>query len=107
MIRVFISFVFESVNLSILQKTINKTSTSPHAIAMCSIRTNLLKQENEKIEFADLSRLQFTSDESELVPDCIWTPMMKEYWGFDLHLCQEQLGDVRVSQLSSCFSWDD
>jgi hypothetical protein len=27
-----------------------KTSKSPHAFAMCSIRTNLLKQENEKID---------------------------------------------------------
>ena len=48
--RVFISFMFKSVNLSILQKTINKTSKSPHAFAMCSIRTDLLKQENEKID---------------------------------------------------------
>ena len=45
-----------------------KTSKSPHAFAMCSIRTDLLKQENEKIEFVDLSRLQFTSDESEFIP---------------------------------------
>ena len=44
---------------------------------MCSIRTDLLKQENEKIEFVDLSRLQFTSDESEFIPDYIQTPMMK------------------------------
>ena len=48
--RVFISFMFKSVNWSILQKTINKTSKSPHAFAMCSIRTDLLKQENEKID---------------------------------------------------------
>ena len=48
--RVFISFMFKSVNLSILQKTINKTSKSSHALAMCSIRTDLLKQENEKID---------------------------------------------------------
>ena len=48
--RVFISFMFKSVNLSILQKTINKTIKSPHAFAMCSIRTDLLKQENEKID---------------------------------------------------------
>ena len=48
--RVFISVMFKSVNLSILQKTINKTSKSPHAFAMCSIRTDLLKQENEKID---------------------------------------------------------
>jgi hypothetical protein len=48
--RVFISFMFIGVNLSILQKTINKTSKSPHAFAMCSIRTDLLKQENEKID---------------------------------------------------------
>jgi hypothetical protein len=41
-IRVFISFVFKSVNLSILQKTITKTSKSPHAFAMCSIRADLL-----------------------------------------------------------------
>jgi hypothetical protein len=60
--------MFKSVNLSILQKTINKTSKSPHAFAMCSIRTDLLKQENEKI---DISRLQFTSDESEFIPDYI------------------------------------
>jgi hypothetical protein len=33
-----------------LQKTIKKTSKSPHAFAMCSIRTDLLKQENEKID---------------------------------------------------------
>ena len=45
-----ISFMFRSVNLSILQKAINKTSKSPHAFAMCSIRTDLLKQENEKID---------------------------------------------------------
>ena len=48
--RVFISFMFRSVNLSILQKTINNTSKSPYAFAMCSIRTDLLKQENEKID---------------------------------------------------------
>jgi hypothetical protein len=33
-----------------LQKTINKTSKYPHAFAMCSIRTDPLKQENEKID---------------------------------------------------------
>ena len=27
-----------------------KTSKSPHAFAMCSIRTDLVKQENEKID---------------------------------------------------------
>ena len=48
--RVFISFMLKSVNLSNLQKTINKTSKSPHAFAMCSIRADLLKQENEKID---------------------------------------------------------
>ena len=48
-----------------------KTNKSPHAFAMCSIRTDLLKQENEKIEFVDLSRLQFTSDKSEFIPDYI------------------------------------
>ena len=58
-------------------------------------------------QFVDLSRLQFASDESEFVPDCTWTPMMRTYWGFDLHLCQEQLGGVGVSQFSSCFSWSD
>jgi hypothetical protein len=31
----------------------------------------------------------------------------KKYWKFNLHLCQEQLRNVRVSQFSSCFSWDD
>ena len=48
--RVFINFMLKSVNLSILQKPINKTSKSPHTFAMCSIRTDLLKQENEKID---------------------------------------------------------
>ena len=33
--------------------------------------------------------------------------MMKKYWKFNLHLCQEQLINVRVSQFWSCFSWDD
>jgi hypothetical protein len=33
--------MLKGVNLSILQKTINKTSKSPHAFAMCSIRTDL------------------------------------------------------------------
>jgi hypothetical protein len=33
-----------------LQKTINKTSKSPHAFAICSIRIDLLKPENEKID---------------------------------------------------------
>ena len=75
-----ISFMFRSVNLSILQKTITKTIKSPHAFAMCSIRTDLIKQEHEK---------------------------MKKYWKFNLHLCQEQLRNVRVTQFSSCFSWDD
>ena len=56
-----------------------KTSKSPHAFAMCSIRIDLLKQENEKIEFVDLSRFQFTSDESEFIPDYILTPTMKKY----------------------------
>ena len=42
--------MLKSVNLSILQKTINKTSKSPHAFAMWFIRTDLLKQENEKID---------------------------------------------------------
>ena len=32
---------------------------------------------------------------------------MKKYWKFNLHLCQEQLINVKVSQFSSCFSWDD
>jgi hypothetical protein len=34
----------------ILQKAITKTSKSPHAFAICFIRTDLLKQENEKID---------------------------------------------------------
>jgi hypothetical protein len=54
--RVFISVMLKSVNLSILQKTINKTSKSPHAFAMCSIRTDLLKQEKSifhSIAFSD------------------------------------------------------
>jgi hypothetical protein len=32
---------------------------------------------------------------------------MKKYWKFNLHLWQEQLRNVRVSQFSSCFSWDE
>jgi hypothetical protein len=28
--------------------------------------------------------------------------MIKKYWKFNLHLCQEQLRNVRVSQFSSC-----
>ena len=61
----------------------------------------------ENWQFVDVSRLQFTSDKSEFIPDYIETPMMKKYWKFNLHLCQEQLRNVRVSQFSSCFSWDD
>ena len=49
-LRVFIRFMFKSVNLSILQKTINKTSKSPHTFAMYSNRTDFLKQENEKVD---------------------------------------------------------
>jgi hypothetical protein len=55
--KIFISFQTclhissaQSVNLTILQKTINKTNKSPHAFAVCSIRPDLLKQENEKID---------------------------------------------------------
>ena len=44
------SLMLKSVNLSILQKTINKTSKSTHAFAMCSIKTDLLNQKNEKID---------------------------------------------------------
>jgi hypothetical protein len=58
-------------------------------------------------QFVDLSRLQFTSDESEFITDYIYTLTMKKYWKFNLHLYQEQLRNVRVSQFSSCFSWDD
>ena len=47
--RVFISFMFKSVNLSILQKTINKTSKSPRAFVMCSIRTDLLSRKTRKL----------------------------------------------------------
>jgi hypothetical protein len=32
---------------------------------------------------------------------------MKKYWKFNLHFCQEQLRNVRVSPFWSCFSWDD
>ena len=46
----YLSVLCLSVNWSILQKTIYKTSQFPHAFAMCSIRTDLLKQENEKID---------------------------------------------------------
>jgi hypothetical protein len=54
---VFISFMFKSVNLSILQKTINKTNKSPHAFAMCFIRTDLLKQENGKMQGMYMSKI--------------------------------------------------
>jgi hypothetical protein len=33
--------------------------------------------------------------------------MMKKYWKLNLHLCQEQLRNERVSQFSSCYPWDD
>ena len=57
-----------------------KTRKSPHAFVMCSIRTDLLKEENEKIDSLQIYlRLQFTSDESEFIPDYIYTPMMKKY----------------------------
>ena len=46
----FIGFVFGSVNVSILQKTINKTSKSPHAFAMCSVGTDLLGREGERVD---------------------------------------------------------
>ena len=49
-ILLIIGIVYGVCNLSILQKTINKTSKCPHAFAMCSIRTDLLKQENEEID---------------------------------------------------------
>jgi hypothetical protein len=64
----FISFMFKSVNLSILQKTINKTSKSPHAFSMCSIRTDLLKQENEKIALA-----------KSIVPRKTWRKLWHSY----------------------------
>jgi hypothetical protein len=38
----------------------------------------------ENWQFVDLSRLQFTSDESEFIPDYISTPMMKKYWRYKL-----------------------
>jgi hypothetical protein len=64
--------LLKCVNLSILQKTINKTSKSPHAFAMCSIRTRSPQSgKRENWQFVDLSRLQFTSDESEFIPDYI------------------------------------
>ena len=42
--RVFISFMFKSVNLSILQKTINKTSKSPHAFLTCTYLAKRLRE---------------------------------------------------------------
>ena len=39
--------MFKSVNLSILQKTIDKY---PHAFAVCSVGADLLKQESERVD---------------------------------------------------------
>jgi hypothetical protein len=41
---------FPWFRLVIIDHLLFKTSKSPHAFAMCSIRTDLLKQENEKID---------------------------------------------------------
>ena len=51
------------------------------------------KQENEKNwQFVDLSRLQFTSDESEFIPRLhLGLPWWKNIENLTLHLCQEQL----------------
>jgi hypothetical protein len=48
-------FLYMNCNSRICDYTVDymcrtKTSKSPHAFAMCSIRTDLLKQENEKID---------------------------------------------------------
>jgi hypothetical protein len=66
--------------------------------------SNIAKSENAML-WRMLSRLETCI--VECIPDYIYTPMMKKYWKFNLHLCQEQLINVRVSQFSSCFSWDD
>ena len=81
-----------------------RTSKSPHAFAMCSISTDLLKQENEKID-----SLQIYLDFNLLLTNRNLSPITFRlpWWKFNLHLCQEQLRNVRVSQFSSCFSWDD
>jgi hypothetical protein len=103
-----------------------KTSKSPHAFAMCSIRTDLLKQENEKTNCACLSGNKFTNwcpssrrvfKIIKVICHCSWAIQLERnisfkesihnYWTFNLHLCQEQLINVRLSQFSSCFSWDD
>ena len=49
-----------------------KTSKSPHAFAMCSYQNRSPQAgKGENWQFVDLSRLQFTSDESEFIPDYI------------------------------------
>jgi hypothetical protein len=37
----------------------------------------------------------------------LWKKSLSISRKFNLHLCQEQLRNVRVSQFLSCFSWDD
>jgi hypothetical protein len=49
-VNLIILRTLSALSLVNVMKTINKTSKSPHAFAMCSIRTDLLKQENEKID---------------------------------------------------------
>ena len=47
---VFVSFMFKSVNWSVLQRTICRTGGSPHAFAVCSLGADLLGQEDEKVD---------------------------------------------------------
>jgi hypothetical protein len=41
------------------------------------------------------------------IRECYAVANASTYWKFNLNLCQEQLRNVRVSQFSSCFSWND
>ena len=75
-----------------------KTSKSPHAFAMCSSR------KTRTLIYLDFNLLLTNRN---LSPITFRLPWWKKYWKFNLHLCQEQLRNVAVSQFSSCFSWDD
>jgi hypothetical protein len=57
----------KSVNLSILQKTINKTSKSPHAFVMCSIRTDIDSLQKKHFDIDCLYHRQGNEQKQEAV----------------------------------------